>query len=123
MTVERLQAAHDLATFSCGNDELDTLFTIRYLARPVAYRQNVPMTPKRKPRRGPKTASELMAELEADPVYLQRIAERDAAHQDRVAENAHEFALVRRAFGSRRTTGSCPRSRHSSRTRTSRFRR
>jgi hypothetical protein len=39
-----------------------------------------------------------MAELEADPAYRQRIAERDAAHQARVAENADEFSLVRRAL-------------------------
>lgn len=54
--------------------------------------------PDRKPRRGPKTADELMAELEADPAYRQRIAERDALHAQRVAENADEFALVRRAL-------------------------
>ncbi len=56
------------------------------------------MTSQRKPRRGPKTADELMAELEADPAYLHRIAERDDAHQARVAQNADEFALVRRAL-------------------------
>ena len=31
--------------------------------------------PDRKPRRGPKTADERIAELEADPAYRQRIAE------------------------------------------------
>ncbi len=39
-----------------------------------------------------------MAELEADPAYRQRIAERDALHAQRVAENADDFALVRRAL-------------------------
>lgn len=54
--------------------------------------------PESKPRRGPKTADELMAELEADPEYRQRIAARDAAHRERLAENANEFALVRQAL-------------------------
>ena len=54
--------------------------------------------PDPKPRRRPKTADELMAELDADPAYRQRIAERDAAHRERVAENADEFTLVRRAL-------------------------
>ncbi|MGH9267065.1 MAG: hypothetical protein ACRD0D_02700, partial [Acidimicrobiales bacterium] len=39
-----------------------------------------------------------MAELEADPAYRQRYAERDAAHRQGVAENADEFAFVRRVL-------------------------
>jgi hypothetical protein len=36
-----------------------------------------------------------MSELEPDPARTQRVAERDAAHQQRVAEDVDEFALVR----------------------------
>lgn len=51
-----------------------------------------------KRRRGPMTAAELMAQLEADPDWVRARDQREAARRARMAENAEEFALVRRAL-------------------------
>lgn len=53
---------------------------------------------KGKRRRGPITAGELMAQLEADPEWVRSRDQREAARQARMAENADDFALVRRAL-------------------------
>lgn len=53
---------------------------------------------KDKRRRGPITAAELMAQLEADHDWVRARDQRDAARRARMAENADEFALVRGAL-------------------------